>query len=122
MIERKKIKKGLLLLWSADNSYNYEYTCPAIVIEVEEDWFIVKSIYNSTKSDCISKKSVSNSKNVHYRTEMKICTLAYVHEHIKKRTKKLKDFVAQKTDELKWAKKALNECQENVEAFLKTQP
>ena len=119
MIKREEITEGLLLLWGVDNSYNDEYTCPAIVVEVEENWFIVRSLDDFRESDCIRIDEVSNLDENVNKSKMKICTLEEVQEYFKKRTKKLNDIVTKKTKELERAKKTLNEYQENVEAFLK---
>lgn len=119
MIKREKITEGLLLLWSTNN-YDDEYTCPAIVIEVEEDWFRVQSLDDFSGSDCISINSISNLDKNTRKTEMKICTLEEVREYFKKRTKKLNDIVIKKTNELERAEKTLDKYQKNVEAFLKT--
>ena len=111
-IARKNVQLGSLLWLGLDND---GCECPVITIKIGEDWFIVKYLDDFKESDCISM----NTEDAH-TTEIKTCTLTEAQEYFKKRTKRFKNTVTRKINELEGAKKTLDEYKKNVKAFLKT--
>lgn len=117
MIEKDKLKVGLLVWWSADR-YQMSWSCPAIVTEVTEEWFTVKSLddFKETKPIRMDEepgldKSVRN-------TEMRICTLDEVKGYFNERTKGLEDKVARAQKVLNDAIMSLYDFSAKTKAFL----
>ncbi|MFW5888551.1 MAG: hypothetical protein ACOCVY_02430 [Patescibacteria group bacterium] len=110
MINKEDMKPGLLVWWSAERYMN-AWSCPAIVTEVEDEWFRVRSLDDFKEIDL--DKDVRTS-------EMRLCTLDEVKDYFKKRKRGLEDAVTEKTRALEDAQDKLAEYEKKTEDFLKT--
>jgi len=113
MIERKEMREGLLVWWSADRHFR-EWSCPAVITIVAENHFKVLSFDDFKETDWLRIDDIPNGDKSVRTTEMEICTLREVQDYFKERMRDLEDRVTKKVRELEDAKNKLTELQRNI--------
>lgn len=119
MIQKSKMKVGLLIWWTADRHFK-AWDCPAIVTKVTKKYFKVKSLDDFKETDNLRMDDDPDprfDKSVR-TTEMRVSSVSEVEEYFNKRIKSKQTTIKEAKASLAENKKALTEYEQTVESFL----
>lgn len=116
MIEKKDMKVGLLIWWSAERYMN-EWSCPAIITAVGKTWFKVRTFDNFEETEQLRMDDIPNLDRSCRTSEMRICTLQEVQNYLRDRKRYLEDCVIKKSRESKDVQDKLKTYEEQIKIF-----
>ena len=115
MISVEELKVGLLVWWTSERLVD-EWSCPCIVICIEDDSVTVKSL------DDFREAYLYLSDGEFYEDslrEMRICTIDEVRQYFKEQLRNRSDALTGKRRELKDLEEETSSYKEKVEKFLR---
>ncbi len=126
MIEKSKMKVGLLIWWTANRTFK-RWDCPAIVTKVTRKYFKVRSLddFKETENLKMDDDPHPHGDLASRTTEMNLSSVSEVEEYLKNNIQKKHEAIRAKAKEIKEAKaslaenkKALTEYEQSVQSFL----
>lgn len=126
MIEKSKMKVGLLIWWTADRTFK-EWDCPAIVTKVTRKFFKVRSLDDFKETDNLRMDDNPDPRfdESCRTTEMRVSSVSEVEKYLKENIQNKHEAIRAKGKAIKEAKaslaentKALTEYEQSVQSFL----
>jgi hypothetical protein len=114
MLEKKEMKVGVLIWWSAER-YTHSWSCPAIITRVGKKSFDVVSLDDFKENKDLRMNDEVNKTSRH---EMRPCSLVETIEYLKRVECALTEFVSKKKRDFLDAKDKLREYKLQAKKFL----
>jgi len=114
MLEKKDMKKGLIIWWVAERIMS-GWSCPAVITHVGRKSFRVISLDDFKESGELRMNDEADQSSRH---EMRVSSLEEVKEYFKKRERQFDDLIQKKKRDLADAEENLRDFKERARKFI----
>jgi hypothetical protein len=116
MVEQSELRVGLLIWWEADREFS-EWSCPAVVTEVTEDWFKVRTLDEFKETEPLRMNDNGDETS---RREMRVCGIDEVKKFFLEKNREFEDSLTETKRRLEDLETEKANFASQVEAFLAT--